>query len=358
MLAGRIDRYVAAALARGWALVLAVLLAIFSLLAFVEELEHVDERYQVADALRFIALTMPQRAFDLAPVVTLLGTLIALAGLGRNSELIAIRAAGVSIGRFLRSVLMPTGLLVVALLLFAEYVAAPVYQEAEAERSVIRSGTGKLLAGKGLWSNNGLRFFNVRTLRLGRIPSGIYLYEFRPDGRLVTAIHADHADVHKGRRWTLVDVQYKEFRDGQLHSRHIDSLDMGPFWSRDELPALSLSTAGMSLSGLYQYARYLENTGQRADRIELAFWQKATVPLAVAVMVMLATPLGASLGSGRGGSFGQRIAIGAVVGILFYLGTQITYTAGLLLQLNSALIALLPILIILAASLLLLRRMR
>ena len=355
---GRLDRYIAAALLKGWTLVLTVMLAIFSLLAFVEELEHVGGRYQVTDALRFVAYTMPQRAYDLAPVITLLGTLIALASLAKNSELIAIRAAGTSVPRFLRSVLMPTVLLVVALALFAEYVAAPAYQKAEAERSVIRSGKGKLLKGKGLWSNNGQRYFNVRTLRLGRIPSGIDLYEFNADGRLKLAIHADHADVHEGRRWTLVDVRYKQLEDGRLVSKHLDRLDMGPFWSREELPALSLSTTGMSLSGLYEYARYLDATGQRPDRIELAFWQKATIPLAAGVMVLLATPIGAGLGTQRSSGFGRRIATGAIIGILFYLGTQIIHTAGLLLEIDSALIALIPIALITAAGTVLLRRMR
>ena len=358
MIAGRIDRYVGAALLKGWGLVLAVLMAIFGLLAFVEELESVTARYQAADALRFVAWTLPQRAYDLSPVVALLGTLIALAGLARTSELTALRAAGMSVGHLLRAVMLPTLALMAGLWLFAEYVAAPVYQKAETERTVLRSGRGHLIGGLGLWSNSGRRFFNVRELRLGHIPTGIFLYEFEPGGRLKTAIHAHHARVREGRRWTLVDVQYKTYEQGRLRSRHLDSLDMGPFWSREELPALSLSTAGMSLSGLYEYARYLEQTGQRADRIRLAFWRKLTVPLAVAAMVLLATPLGGRLDSGRGTRFGQRIALGALIGILFYLGSQIAHTSGLLLRMDAAGVALLPVLLTSLVAALLLRRMR
>lgn len=357
-LISRLDRYIAAALFKGWALVLVVLLAVFSLLAFVDELDHIGGRYRAVDALRFIALTMPQRALDLAPVITLLGTLIALAALAKSSELIAIRAAGVPISRFLRSIALPSVVLVVGLGLSAEYLTAPLYQKAEAQRSVIRSGKGNLLKGKGLWSNSGLSYFNVRKLHLGRIPMGIDLYDFSPDGRLKTAIHAEYAEVKKGRKWNLVNVEYKQLVDGRLISKHMKSLDMGPFWSRDELPVLSLSTAGMSLSGLYEYGRYLEDTGQRSRRIELAFWQKATIPLAAGAMVLLATPIGAGLGSRRSPGFGRRIAIGAFIGIVFYLGTQIIHTAGLLLGLNSALIALLPVLLILAAGGVLLYRMR
>lgn len=353
-----LDRYIFRSLLKGWFLVLVILMAVFSLFALVEELDRITGRYQVADAVTFIALTMPQRTLDLAPVIALLGSLIALAGMAKHSELIAIRAAGVPLTRIVYSVAIPTGLLIITLVLVAEYVSAPLYQRAEAQRIVVRSGNANLLGGKGLWSNNGLRYFNVKSLRLGHIPEGIDLYEFYPDGQLKVSIHADYAQVKQNREWALINVRYKELIDGHLVTRDLAKFDMGPFWSSQELPVLSLSAAGMSLTGLYEYSKYLRATGQRSERFELAFWQKATIPLAAGAMVLLATPIGAGLGSQRSTAFGRRIAIGAIVGIVFYLGTQIVHTTGLLLELDTKLIALTPIVISLFASGFLLARMR
>lgn len=353
-----LDRYIFRSLLKGWLLVLVILTAVFSLFALVEELDHINGRYRVADAASFIAFTTPQRALDLAPVIALLGTLIALAGMAKHSELIAMRAAGVPLIRIVYSVAIPIGLLIITLVLVAEYVAAPLYQRAEVQRSIIRSGNVNLLDGNGLWSNNEMRYFNVKSLRLGRIPEGIDLYEFYPDGQLKISIHADYAKVKENREWTLINVRYKELVDGYLVTRSLEKLDMGPFWSSQELPALSLSSAGMSLTGLYRYGKYLSAIGQRSERFELAFWQKATIPLAAGTMVLLATPIGAGLGSQRSTAFGRRIAIGAIVGIAFYLGTQIIHTTGLLLELDTRLIALTPILVSLSASGFLLSRMR
>ena len=50
--------------------------------------------------------------------------------------------------------------------------------------------------------------------------------------------------------------------------------------------------------------------------------------------------------------------IGAIVGILFYLGSQIIFSLGQLLNWSIPLVALLPTLVILACALMLLRRMR
>ena len=57
----------------------------------------------------------------LFPVIALLGSLLALAGLNKSSEIVAMRAAGVSRRRFLRSVAVP------ALMLAATLYAATVY---------------------------------------------------------------------------------------------------------------------------------------------------------------------------------------------------------------------------------------
>ena len=94
----RIDRYVAAELARGWALVAAILLALFSLIAFLEELDDVgDGGYGALDALWFVLLTTPARILRLLPFVTLFGGALALWQLARRSELVVLRAAGMNL---------------------------------------------------------------------------------------------------------------------------------------------------------------------------------------------------------------------------------------------------------------------
>jgi lipopolysaccharide export system permease protein len=294
---------------------------------------------------------------DLIPVITLLGSLVGLAGLNKNSEIIAIRAAGVSLSRFFRSIAIPTLMLVATLYTVTELVSAPLYQQAEMQKTLVFNPRANLLKGQGLWSNDGYRFFNVRTLRHSQVPTGIYLYEFAPDGRLLDFVFADHAKLTKKRRWKLRNVKQKTLEGAQLSSKSVNAMEMGPFWTREELPALPFSITGMALSGLYEYSAYLKSTDQKSDRVEQLFWQKVVLPLTAGAMVFLATPIGAALGTQRTTGFGTNLAIGAGIGILFYLGSQLIYTTGALVAIPPAAIAFLPVSVILLVTAYLFHRM-
>ena len=354
----RIDRYIAWQLLKDWTLVWLVMSAIFSLLAIVDELDRVQHKYDTADVAQYILYTLPQRSMELIPVIVLLGTILALARLNKNSEIIAMRAAGMPSFRFFHATAIPALALVIALYAVSEYVAAPLFQQAEVEKSVARTGRANLLRGKGLWSVNNSRFFNVRKLRHGKIPSNIYLLEFAPDGKLLNFIYAASAEPADDRKWKLLKVTQKTLKNGTLDTAFRKKLAMGPFWSQEELPVLPLPITGMTLTGLYDYVEYLHSTNQNWQQAEQLFWQKVALPLTAGAMVLLATPVGAGLRSQRGAAFGRNLAVGAGMGIGFYLLTQIINTGGALLGLPSAIVAFTPAALVLTATGWLFSRMR
>jgi lipopolysaccharide export system permease protein len=189
-------------------------------------------------------------------------------------------------------------------------------------------------------------------------PGSISLFEFDESGRLVRAIRAKTARVSQDRRWLFQRAREKTLVNGALETRFHKELEIANLWSSDELPTLTLRSDGMPLSVLYHYSQYLASNGQPVDKYLNAFWQRLLMPFTVFAMVLLATPISASTTAGRDRSFGLNLGIGAVLGILFYLGAQIIFAMGQLLELNTPTVALLPALIILACALFLLRRMR
>ena len=76
-----------------------VLAAVFGLLGFIQELERTHANYDALAVVRYTLLTLPQQTLGLAPVIALLGTIIALARLDKTNELTVIRCAGVSLRR-------------------------------------------------------------------------------------------------------------------------------------------------------------------------------------------------------------------------------------------------------------------
>jgi lipopolysaccharide export system permease protein len=353
-----LTRHIGHELARGWLVVFTILAAMFALLQLVEETDNLSLRYRFINAASYVALTTPQRVLELSPVIAALGTLLAFATLSRNSELVVMRAAGLSMRRLLLMAGGPTLALVLGLSLASEFLVATMHHHAETERTVLRSGNLDLLAGKGLWSRTGHRFLNVRELRAGQAPAGISLYEFAADGRLQRAIEAEHAELMPDRRWRLVNARVKDWSGDVLKRQTVASLDLGPFWSETELPALGQSLAVMSPSSLYRYAEHLRFTGQDDAEVRMAFWERATLPLSAAAMVLLCAVIGIGFGSTRSGAFGWRVMTGAVIGVGFYLLSQIFHTAGRLLGLQQAAVVLLPIALVVALALLIAARTR
>lgn len=353
-----IQRYIGRNLIKGWLITLTVLAAVFGLLTFVEQLDSVSGAYDPLAASRYTLLLLPNQMVSLAPVIVLLGSILALAGLDRYNELKVISASGFGPGKLLVAVLAPTLVLMAGLWICMEHVTPQLQLTAERERTRLRLGDNDWLPGGGLWSTDGQRYVHIGKLSRDLEPGSINLFEFDSGGRLTRAVRAESAQVFTDRRWQLQDVREKILVAGELQTRRHAQLEIANLFSRGELPTLNLEGDTMHLSLLHSYASYLIGNGQPAERYLGAFWQKLLMPFTVMAMVLLATPISASVTAGRERSLGVSIGIGAVLGIVFYLGAQIVFALGQLLDWSIPLVAALPAVIIFAVAVLLLLRMR
>jgi len=345
-----LGRFIAGELARGWLVMIVILASLFGLLALLDEADRISERYTFLHVLQYVLYTTPQRVLELSPVIAALGTVVAFAQMSRNSELVVIRASGVSIRRLLGYCAIPTLLLVALIAVASEFVVSNLHQHAETQRAVLRSGNLNLLKQGGIWASSNHRYFNVGHLRLGTLPEDISVYEVDDAGALVRVVEAQSAEPIGSREWRLIDVVIKQWADNKVSTRHEDELVIDEFWSENELPTLGNSYASMSPSTLSDYADYLESTGQPARAVQLAFWQRVTGPIFAATMVLLCFVLGLSFGSTRSAQFGLRVFGTTVVSVGAYLLTQIFHTSGQLAGLSEMLIVLVPIGVVVVVS--------
>ena len=353
-----LQRYIGVSVVKGWLLVMLVLGAIFGLISFTQELDRTLADYNTLAVARYTLLTLPNQLVSLAPVIALLGSIVALASLDRYNELTIISCTGFPPAKLLGALALPTVLLMAGLWVCMEYITPQLQQSAEQERQRLRDGSTGWLPGGGVWSTDGQRYIHLVKMSADNVPGIISLFEFDDSGQLVRALRANTAVVSKDRSWLFQQVREKILVKGQLQTRSHKELKIANLWSSDELPTLTLRSDSMNLSVLYRYSQYLAANGQPMEKYLNAFWQRLLMPLTVLAMVLLATPISASVTAGRDHSLGVNIGIGAVLGILFYLGAQIIFSLGQLLQWNIPLVALLPTLVILLCALLLLRRMR
>ena len=353
-----LQRYIAVNLVQGWVLVLLVIGSVFGLISFITELERTRFDYDALAVARFTLYSLPQKLVMLAPVIALLGSIVALATLDRYNELTVMSCAGIPRKRLLRAIALPTLLFMALLWVCLEYVTPRLHQSAEQQRHTLRYRGDARIPDGGVWSRSGRRYLHLGQLREGGVPGDIDIYEFDESRQLVRAVHANTAEVLSDRRWRLQKLWEKRLVDSVFQTKRHREMVVERMWAKDELPTLHFTTDSMTLSVLYQYASFLDDNGQPASAYFSSFWQRLLMPLTVAAMVLLATPISASLGSRRNRNFGANMTIGALIGILFYLGAQIIFALGQLLKIAEPAVALAPTIVVLLAALGLLRRMR
>lgn len=333
----RLDRYIAAELFRGYAVVAGVLVALFSLMAFIDELGDVgDGVYNVAQALGFVVMTTPSRVLRLLPFITLFGGALAIWQLARRSELVILRAAGLSVRRFALSTMMPGLVLVVLVPLLYEFVAPALYQGATMSRETAIGGEGRVA--QGFWSRQGDVVIEVGSLEHGRVPVNIRIYRLSPNAGLASIMEATSADPQDDGTWRLQDAQERFYFEDRVEQEWLPFDAWRPWWA-DDTPLNPPPVDSLSFSDLRGYINYLADTGQPRQRWELAYWRMWLLPVSALLMGLLAVPI--ALMGPREGEF-KFVALAAAGGLFYYLGDQVVANAVLVSGAPPLIAALVP----------------
>jgi lipopolysaccharide export system permease protein len=348
-------RYIGARLIWGWLLVFLILTALFSILELVGQLDNIGEgSYEIRDAFIYVAYTCPGRILGLAAVGSLIGSIVALGTLANGDELLAMRACGLSVFRISQITLSAGVVLMLGVLLLAQFVVPPLEHKARINRELALSDLGTLLPDGGFWAKDNNRFINVRSYTYGEGLNDLSLYEFDEEGRPTSYVTASNAQVGPEGDWLSRDVRQVTFTDLGVVDREIPTLTIDVFLNTRQVDVLSVTPDLLSISDLYHYVQVLRERGQSTDQYVLSLWQKLTLPLKVGAMIFFSLPF--VFGKAREASSGRRVTLGAIVGISYYYFDQALGYMGLLIGLHPAFTTLLPLtIIILLTTWLLLR---
>ncbi len=351
----KIDRYISRNTLQGFLLMLGGLLILFSFLELLSQLNDVGKgAYRLVDAFLYVALTIPKQAVALMPMSALLGSTVALGMMADHQELTAMQAAGISVRRISMSVAATSLVLMVIAVLITEFVAPPLDQYARLRRSEARYGKTVLISKTGFWVRQERFLIHVSGSFSEHRASDVELYELDQAGQIRQFIHARHAHFQKDQNWLLEDVSRQVVEGDVIHAEQMAQYRLEGFLTPNQVQILKLPPDSLSLSDLHAYIRNLQAREQNATSYEHAFWQKICQPVTTSTMVLLALTF--IFGSVRIRTAGKRIALGAIVGIMFYFLIQILGYVGLLLNLSPVLTTLAPVGLILLFALRQLRR--
>jgi lipopolysaccharide export system permease protein len=349
-----LDRYLGRTVLAASATVIAALVAAFTFFTFLEELNDVGKGgYTILGALQFVLLRIPGLAYQLFPIAALLGALMGLGGLLAQGEMVAIRAAGVSLGRTIFAVMKAALLLMVVAMLIGELLVPRSEQMATTARSLALTDQIALRTRNGFWARDGQSFINIRSVRPDGRVEGIYIYEFDKDNRLRVSTYARTA-VYRNQRWVLNNIEQTTFNANDVSVQKIPKAAWDSLLRPELIDLVIIDPDNLSMWDLVGYIRYLRENAQSTLRYEQALWSKVVYPLATGAMVFLAVPL--VFASARVTTVGGRIVIGALVGIGFNIFNQAAGHLGVVFNLSPVVSVLGPTLLVVAIGFLLLRR--
>ena len=304
----------------------------------------------------YVAYTLPGRVLGLAAVSSLMGGIVGLGTLANTDELLAMRACGFSVFRIARVLLGAGSVIMLCVLLMTQFVVPPLEQKAKINRELALSGEGSLLSTGGFWTRDSSnRFINVRSSASGVGLADVSIYAFDVQGKPINYIgDRTETEISEHGQWIGHDARHIDF-SGKLITDQVElSSPLDVFLNTRQTDILSITPAMLSLDGLYQYIKVLQERGQNTDQYVLALWQKVTLPFKVGAMMFFSLPF--VFGVAREINHGRRVTLGAIVGISYYYFDQALEDMGLLLGIHPAFTTLLPLaIIILIATWLLFR---
>jgi len=323
----RLGRYVLARVVGGIMIALIAVLASILLIDLVEQMRTVGTRSDLSllEAVRLTLLKTPMLVEQTLPFVVLAGAMMAIIGLNRSSELVSMRAAGVSAWRFLTPAVFAGILLGIFTVTALNPLGAYFFREFEAQRETELSGREDGERNAGVWIRQGDDEGQIVIHAEGVDPSGSTLqgatfmfFEVQQETlRFVRRIRAETAVLRPG-FWQLSNLV--EATPGGRPTRHAN-LAIPTTLDATEMIDRFVTPASLSFWALPPFIREAREAGFAPTRYELKWQSLLAYPLLLAAMAGLGAAF--SLQLQRLGNLARWGAAGVGVGLFLFFYAQL-----------------------------------
>jgi LPS export ABC transporter permease LptG/LPS export ABC transporter permease LptF len=266
----------------------------------------------------------PSMLYQISPLAVLIAVLVTFGVLNRNSELIAMKATGISLYRLVVPVVSIAAILAVSLFLFDEFYLPQANRKQEALRNVIKGHPPQtFLHPEQKW---------IFGLPHAGEPGRIFYYQFfdpdRNEFANLSLFEFDPSTFELSRRIFAARVIWDartgawRFQDGW--SRDIDGPKVSDYREFTQTSFAEIheepeyfkkenkQAQEMNFGQLDRYIGDLRQSGFDTMRLRVALWHKLAYPLIAIVMAVLAIPFALSMGR-RGSLTGIAVAIGVAL---------------------------------------------
>src|SRR5690348_10050824 len=280
-----------------------------------------------AELWKYVSLRLPLLISRFLPFSVLLGTLIAFVGLNQHSEVVAMKAAGLSAHQILAPLIVASMGVAVLLFAFNEFVvvnsARVVNAWSDNDYKPIPPAPGML---SNVWVLDGDDFVRAGMV-LGH-GAGMRLrqvsYYDRTGGVLQRVINADSAAPLGPDGWILQNVTLYDANQSVV--RHYPAMKALPGLTPSQFTLAKVEPTELDYWTLKQRTAELEAAGRPTDEARAGLAHKLSQPLSILLMPLLAAI--AAFGLARSGHLLVRAALGMALGFTYFIADNFSLAMG------------------------------
>lgn len=303
-----------------------VALAMLAIQSFITLVTQADETgkngFGALQLAQATLLQMPSGLALLMPIVAMIGTLMGLGMLAQQSELTAMRAAGLSNNHIAASTLL-AGAVLAAL---GWVVGDEIAPRGERLASAIKSGATQAAGAATVWLRDGDEVLHIGRLLAEDHAEDIEIYGLNAQLKLERVMAARRAHYLDG-RWQLQDVRVTRMTlQGHVETSRAETTHWSGSVTPNVLRLYLLEANALSIAGLKRLISYLDANQLDAGKYRLQLWHKLIEPLTILAMAAFAVPF--AFGSLRDSGTGQRLLLGILLGVGFYVINRVSLSLG------------------------------
>jgi lipopolysaccharide export system permease protein len=279
-----------------------------------------------AELWRYVGLRVPQLIARFLPFSVLLGTLVTLVTLNQHSEIITMKAAGISAHQIIAPLVLAGFLVALANFAFNERVVTRANAALSAWEAV---DYGPLPPASRVQENvrvqHGEDLIFVRQVagegdqvRL----AGITIYD-RTGGTLRRILDA-RTGARVARGWELRDVSLFSVDTGRL--ARMGRVDLGNPLTPDQFTLAGVDADEQDFWELRRSIDRLAAAGRPTTTLEASLWHKLSGPLSTVLMPLLAAI--AAFGLARSGQLFVRAVVGMSLGFAYFVADNFALAMG------------------------------
>ncbi|UZK67353.1 LPS export ABC transporter permease LptG [Sphingomonas sp. M1-B02] len=279
-----------------------------------------------AEVWRYVGLRTPEIISRFLPFSVLLGTILALSQLNQNSEVIALKASGLSAHQVLAPLIVAALGVAVISFGFNERIVARSTATLEQWKKV---DYGPMPVDRGdranVWVKSGNDLIVVDQIK-GRGNAAL-LYNvtvYERDGQSLRSILTAPRGARDGDGWRVTDAQRFTIEGGQM--ARLGTVRIAPGVRPDQFTLSSVNPDGLSFVALREVIADLNQAGRPTKALEGALWHKLSGPLSSILMPLLGAV--AAFGIARSGKLFVRAVMGMGLGFLYFVADNFALAMG------------------------------